>query len=78
MQREGVGFHNTFAPVLKWYTGRLITLMAEIDGWKSIQIDYVLDFYQAPIYSNFYLRLPAGFHVDGTITMSQPAIIEKS
>ena len=34
-------------------------------GWESIQIDYVIDFSQAPIYSDVYLHLPAGFHVDG-------------
>ena len=65
MQREGIDFHNTFAPVLNWYNVRLIVMMAEMDGWESIQIDYVLAFSQAQIDSDFYLYLPEGFHVDG-------------
>ena len=40
-------------------------MMDEMVGWKSVQIDYVLAFSQAPIYSDVYLHLPAGFYVDG-------------
>ena len=65
MQREGIYFHNKFAPVLNWSTFRLIVMMAEMDGWESIQIDYVLAFSQAQIDSDVYLYLPEGFHVDG-------------
>ena len=65
MQREGVDFHNTFAPVVNWSTVRLIIMMAEMAGWESRQIDYVLAFSQAPIDSDVYLHLPAGFHVNG-------------
>ena len=65
MQRDGINFHNTFTPVINWSTVMLIIIMAEIDGWESIQIDYVISFSQAPIYSDVYIPLPAGFHVDG-------------
>ena len=40
-------------------------MMAEMDWWESIQIDFVLAFYQEPIDSDVYLHLPAVFHVDG-------------
>ena len=65
IQREGIDFHNTFAPVVNWSTVRLIIMMSDMSGWESRQIDYVLAFYQAPIVSDVYLHLPAGFHVDG-------------
>ena len=39
--------------------------MAEMAGWYSRQIDYVLALYSAPIGSNVYLHLPAVFHVYG-------------
>ena len=65
MQREGINFHNKFAPVVNWSTVRLIIMMAEMAGWESIHIDYVLAFSQATIDSDVYLHLPAGFHVDG-------------
>ena len=52
-------------------------MMAEMARWKSINIDYVLAFSQAPIDIDSYLHLPSGFHVYVTITMSQPTIIDK-
>ena len=33
IQIEKIYFHNKFAPVVNWYTVRLIIMMAEIDGW---------------------------------------------
>ena len=65
MQREGVDFHNTFSPVVNCYTVRLSIMMAEMAGWESIQINYVLDFSLSPIDSDVYIHLPEGFHVDG-------------
>ena len=65
MQQEGIDFHNTFAPVVNWSIVRLIIMMADMAGWESRQIDYVLAFSKAPIESDVYLNLPAGFHVDG-------------
>ena len=65
MHREWIDFNNPFSPVVNWSTVKLIIMMAEMAGWESRQIDYVLAFYQAPIGSDVYPRLPAGFHVDG-------------
>ena len=56
-----LGFHNIFAPVVNWYTVRLIIIMAEIAGWESIQIDYVIAFSQVPIDSDVYLHLTANW-----------------
>ena len=56
MQREGVGFHNTFAPVVNWSTVRLVIMMDEMAGWDSRQIDYVLALSQALIDSDVYLH----------------------
>ena len=44
-----IDFNNTFAPVVNWSTVRFIIMMAEIAGWETGQIDYVLDFSKAPI-----------------------------
>ena len=53
-----IDFHNTFAPILNWSTVRLIIMMAEIAGWESRKIDYVLAFSQAQIDSDAYINLP--------------------
>ena len=39
-------------------------MVAEMSGWESRQIDYVLDFSQTPIGSDVYLHLSGVFHVD--------------
>ena len=44
----------------------IIIILVEMTGFESRQIDDVLDFSQAPIDSDAYLHLLAGFHVDGT------------
>ena len=53
-----IDFHNKFSPVVNCSTVRLIIMIAEIAGWESRQIDYVLAFSQAPIDSDVYLHLP--------------------
>ena len=58
MQQEGIDFHNTFAPVVNWYTVRLIIMMSEMNGWESRQIGYVLAFSKSQIDSDVYLHLP--------------------
>ena len=65
MQRAGNDFCNTFAPVVNWYIVRLIFMMDDIAVWESRQIDYVLDFFLAKIYSDVDLHLQEIFHVDG-------------
>ena len=40
-------------------------MMVGMSRWESRQTDYVLALSQAPIDSDVYLNLPAGFHVDG-------------
>ena len=61
MQQEGININNTFAPVVNWSTVRLLVMMAEMSGWESRQIDYVLALLQAPIGSDVYLHLPEFF-----------------
>ena len=65
MQQKGIDFHNTFAPVINWSTVWLIMMMDEMAGWESRQIDYVIAFSQAPIYSDVYISLQEVFYVDG-------------
>ena len=64
MQREGIDFHNTFATVVNWSTVRLIIMMDDMDGWESRKNYYVLSLSQAPIYSDVYIHLLEGFHLD--------------
>ena len=78
MQLENIDFHNSFAPFGNWSNVRLIIMMYEMAGWESRNIIYVLVLYQAPIYSDVYLHLPASFIYMEPLTISQPAVIDKN
>ena len=43
----------------------MVLILTQLAGWCSRQIDYVLAFSQAPIDTDIYCYLPAGFHVKG-------------
>ena len=79
MQRKGVDYWHTYAPVVNWSTVRLVLLLTEMAGWESRQIDYVLAFSQAPIDSTVYCRLPTGFHIEnGTEGEEYVIVLEKN
>ena len=65
MQRKGIDYWHTYAPVVNWSTIRMVLILTQLAGWCSRQIDYVLAFSQAPIDTDVYCYLPAGFHVKG-------------
>ena len=65
MQQEGIDLHNTLAPVVNWSTVRLLVIIADMAGWKSRQIDYVLDLSKSTISSEVYLHLLEVLHVYG-------------
>ena len=39
----------TYAPVVKWYSIRIILALTLVNKWHTQQIDYVLAYPQAPI-----------------------------
>lgn len=59
-QEFGVNYFETFAPVVTWFTIRLILVLALICGWKTRQIDFVLAYPQADIEFDMYMELPKG------------------
>ena len=63
MQRKGIDYWHTYAPVVNWSTVKMVLLLTTLAGWHSRQIDYVLAFSQAPIDADVYCHLPAGFHI---------------
>ena len=63
MQRKGIDYWHTYAPVVNWSTVKMVLLLTTLAGWDSRQIDYVLAFLQAPIDADVFCHLPAGFHI---------------
>jgi hypothetical protein len=46
-QQYGVNYWQTYAPVASWATIRLVLIIAIIEKWTTLQLDYVMAFPQA-------------------------------
>ena len=62
---KGVHYDKVYAPVASWTYIRLLLTMIVLHNWTTNQIDYVQAFPQAPAEKDLYLKVPAGFEVEG-------------
>ena len=61
LQREGVDFFDTYAPVVQWSTIRLLLSTVLTEGWATRQVDYTNAFAQADLREEVYLEFPKIF-----------------
>ena len=62
---KGVHYDKVYAPVDSWTPIRLLLTMIVLHNWTTKKIDYVQEFPQAPAKKDLYLKVPAGFEVEG-------------
>ena len=48
-QEKGANYDDTYSSVVGWFSIRIILVLALIDDWQNMQIDFVLAFPQAII-----------------------------
>lgn len=58
-------YDQTYAPVASWGVIRLLLVIAQIQGWHTKQLDYVMAFPQAPAEREMYMEIPKGLYVEG-------------
>ena len=58
-------YELTYAPVVKWYSIRLVLSLTLVNGWYTQQIDYVLAYPQAPIEKEIFMKIPRGMEIKG-------------
>lgn len=63
--RHGEHYEETYAPVAKWNSIRLILTLSALHGWHTAQLDYVMAFPQAPVQREIYMNVPKGFDIGG-------------
>ena len=61
MQIRGVDFFETYAPVVKWSTIRLLLSTVLTEGWVTCQVDYTNAFAQAELKEDVYVECPRLF-----------------
>lgn len=62
---KGKHYDETYAPVAKWSLIRLVLIISLLQDWPTRQLDYTLAFPQAPIERDLYMRIPAGYAIEG-------------
>jgi hypothetical protein len=61
-QEFGTNYYKTYAPVVTWFTIRLLIVFGILFGWALSQVDFVRAYPQAPIEMDMYMELPTGIH----------------
>ena len=62
--KNEVHYEKLYSPVSGWYLIRVLLIIVALKVWKTIQVDYVQDFTQSPIYKYLYIKVTTGFQVE--------------
>ncbi len=61
-QEFGTNYYKTYAPVVTWFAIQLIIVFGILFNWALPQVNFVMDYPQAPIEMDMYMELPTGIH----------------
>ena len=60
-QKEGIDYDETFTPVVRYSSIRVIISLASVMGWKLHQMDVKTAFLNGEIEEEVYIEQPEGF-----------------
>ena len=66
-QKASISYSETFSPVAKMTTVRVVLAVAALNGWSTYQMDVSNDFLHANLYEEVYMHLPQGYTSQGCV-----------
>ena len=64
-QQEGVDFIETFSPMAKLVTVKILLALAACQQWDLVQLDVNNAFLNGDLFEEVYMDIPLGYHVQG-------------
>ncbi|KAL5547348.1 hypothetical protein UlMin_007035 [Ulmus minor] len=77
-QQEGVDFFDTFAPVAKLVTVKLLLALASVHGWSLHQLDVNNAFLHGDLSEEVYMTIPQGYSHKGEKQLPPNAVCKLS
>ena len=62
LQKEGIDFNETFAPVLRYKSRRVILAIETLYNLELVQMDVVTAFLNAHVKEELFMKQPQGYH----------------
>lgn len=73
-QKEGIDFHEVFAPVVKYATVRTVLSTVATDDLEMVQFDVKTAFLYGDLEETIFIEQPSGFEIDKRVCLLKKSL----